>query len=119
MRMITALIGINDPDISFHYMDNLIWWIVEMNFGIICACLPCLKALLKHYFPNLAFFDPNLEHRVLTSFRLSNRMAHFGARSADDDCAVDNSGQSLGSEKTGVDSRELRTKPSVGSESTV
>ncbi|KAK5651200.1 hypothetical protein OQA88_12707 [Cercophora sp. LCS_1] len=77
MRMIRAFMGIDDPDISFHYTENLIWWIVELQFGIICACLPCIKPFVKRYFPGLPFFDPQLEHRVVSSFRLSNRVAHF------------------------------------------
>ena len=48
-----------------------------MEFGIICACLPCLKPFVKRYFPNLPFFDANFEQRVVSSFRISNRVAQF------------------------------------------
>ncbi|KAK4448867.1 hypothetical protein QBC34DRAFT_406270 [Podospora aff. communis PSN243] len=111
MRMIVTLLGMFDPDISFHYTDNLIWWIVEMNFGIICACLPSLKPLLKHYFPKLVFFDPQVEQRVMSSFRLSNRAAHFDQPSTTD--GVDASGDTT--LPTGAASKVLRTKPSSGS----
>jgi hypothetical protein len=111
MRMIVTLLGMFDPDISFHYTDNLIWWIVEMNFGIVCACLPSLKPLLKHYFPKLVFFNPQVEQRVVSSFRLSNRVAHFGQPSTTD--GFDASGDAT--LPTGAASKELRTKPSAGS----
>lgn len=90
-----------------------------MNFGIICACLPCLKAFVKHYFPNLPFFDPSLEQRVEASFRFSNRVAHFGPRSTDDDddCVAGTSTMPTGSEKVEADSHVLRPKPSDWSES--
>ncbi|GAB1315631.1 hypothetical protein MFIFM68171_05841 [Madurella fahalii] len=113
MRMITALIGINDPDISFHYLDNLVWWIVEMDFGIVCACLPCIKPLVKHYFPNMPFFDsPDLKvPHVTLSFRLSNRIAHFGPRSTEDydSCTLPTS------EPKSKTSNMLRPKASGGS----
>jgi hypothetical protein len=135
MRMIITLLGIFNPDITFHYTNNLIWWyvrpslltpappltirpyrsverrIVEMNFGIICACLPCLKPLVKHYFPNLAVFDPRVEQRVISSFHLSNRAAHFGQPSTDD--GYDASGATT--LPAVGNSNVLRTKPSAGS----
>jgi len=79
-----------------------------MNFGIICACMPCLKPLVKHYFPNLAVFDPHVEQRVISSFRLSNRAAHFGQPSTDD--GYDASGATTLPATAG--SNVLRTKPS-------
>ncbi|KAK0622773.1 hypothetical protein B0T14DRAFT_425653 [Immersiella caudata] len=110
MRMIMALLGIFNPDISFHYTGNLIW-IVEMNFGIICACLPALRPFLKHYFPNLAFFDPQVEQRVVSSFRLSNRAAHFGRPSTTDGFDASDA-TTL---PTAMGNKVLRTKPSAGS----
>ncbi len=48
MRMIVALIGINDLDTSFHYTDNLIWWYVP------CIALPPLRSCLPHPANHLA-----------------------------------------------------------------
>ena len=45
-----------------------------MDFGIVCACLPCMKPFAKRYFPNLFFFDSEFEQRV-SSFRFSTRAA--------------------------------------------
>lgn len=53
IRLASIPSGLNDPDITWRYVINLIWCIVEMYFGIICACLPCLRAYFKHHFPNL------------------------------------------------------------------
>jgi hypothetical protein len=47
-----------------------------MYVGILCACLPCLRAFIKHYFPNLFVFDDAFEHR-LTSIRLSIPLTMF------------------------------------------
>ncbi|KAK0729516.1 hypothetical protein B0H67DRAFT_638122 [Lasiosphaeris hirsuta] len=79
VRMITALVGIADPDISWHYVSNLVWCLVELYVGIICACLPCLKAFAKRYFPNLFLFDPEIEQRITGSFHISKRPARFSA----------------------------------------
>ncbi|KAK3348984.1 hypothetical protein B0T25DRAFT_569643 [Lasiosphaeria hispida] len=78
VRMITALVGIDESDITWHYVSNLAWCLVEMYVGIICACLPCLKAFAKRYFPNLFLFDPEIEQRI-TSFHVSKRQARFSA----------------------------------------
>jgi hypothetical protein len=45
---------------------------VEEYVGIICACLPCLKAFSKHFFPNLILFSPAFEQRVSSSFPFSS-----------------------------------------------
>ncbi|GAB1309803.1 Rhodopsin domain-containing protein [Madurella fahalii] len=78
MRMITALIGMFDSDITYHYTNNIIWGIVEMQFGITCACLPCLKPCFRQYFPALPFFDVRPEQSIISSFQLSSRVARFG-----------------------------------------
>ena len=41
---------------------------VEMNVGIICACLPCLGALVKYHFPNFVLFrrDTRMLHTLGT-----------------------------------------------------
>jgi len=84
--------------------------IVETNFSIVCVCLPCLKPLVKYYFPKLSIFDPHVEQRVVSSFRLSNRVAHFGQPSTDD--GHNASGDTL---PAGANSNVLRPKPSAGS----
>ncbi|KAG4428742.1 hypothetical protein IFR05_015773 [Cadophora sp. M221] len=45
--------GLHNMDATRHYIRNIIWCIIEMNTGIICACLPNLKAFAKRHFPNL------------------------------------------------------------------
>ncbi|KAH8652703.1 hypothetical protein BGZ60DRAFT_420066 [Tricladium varicosporioides] len=47
--------GLNDTDTTWHYVNNLILIMLEMHVGVICACLPSLKPLTKHYFPS--FFE--------------------------------------------------------------
>ncbi|KAL2060556.1 hypothetical protein VTL71DRAFT_9197 [Oculimacula yallundae] len=45
--------GLHNMDATWHYIRNIIWCIIEMHTGIICACLPNLKAFAKRHFPNL------------------------------------------------------------------
>ncbi|KAH7304850.1 hypothetical protein BKA65DRAFT_205024 [Rhexocercosporidium sp. MPI-PUGE-AT-0058] len=45
--------GLSNMDATWHYIRNMIWCIIEMNTGIICACLPSLKAFAQRHFPNL------------------------------------------------------------------
>lgn len=33
MRMITALVGIAEIDLTWHYVSNLIWWYVQSPFN--------------------------------------------------------------------------------------
>ncbi|KAK4234792.1 hypothetical protein C8A03DRAFT_18371 [Achaetomium macrosporum] len=71
MRMVTAKTGANNTDITWHYPVNLIWCLVEEYIGIVCACLPCLKAFSKRFFPTLFLFNPAFEQRVSESFPFS------------------------------------------------
>ncbi|KAK4177388.1 hypothetical protein QBC36DRAFT_211791 [Triangularia setosa] len=64
MRMVTAWTGANQTDISWHYVKNLIWCIVEMDVGIVCACLPALRAFCKRFFPNMWVFSSAFEDRL-------------------------------------------------------
>jgi hypothetical protein len=49
-----------------------IYSIVEVFVGIVCACLPCLKAFSKRFFPNLFLFSPSFQQRVSSSFPFSS-----------------------------------------------
>jgi len=51
VRLVAIPEGFNDPDMTWRFAINIIWCIVEMYAGIICACLPCLKAFIKHVCP--------------------------------------------------------------------
>jgi hypothetical protein len=76
--------------------------IVEMDFGIVCACLPCMKPFAKRYFPNLFFFDSEFEQRV-SSFRFSARAAARFSRSG---------GREDGQAQLADGEKVLRPKPS-------
>lgn len=43
----------NREDITFNFIDRGIWTLLEMNFGIISACLPVLKQPLARIFPRV------------------------------------------------------------------
>ena len=72
--MRTATVGQNsaDKDYTYVFVQDLIWFLVEMYVGIICACLPCLKPFTKRYFPGFLVFTSNLESRLSTSIELAS-----------------------------------------------
>ncbi|OCL15470.1 hypothetical protein AOQ84DRAFT_267558, partial [Glonium stellatum] len=41
--------GLADPDTTWRYVINLIWCIIEMYTGIICACLPIMKPFARRF----------------------------------------------------------------------
>ncbi|KAF6808677.1 hypothetical protein CPLU01_15638 [Colletotrichum plurivorum] len=40
-------VDLASPDITWNFIDTIVWTNVEANTAIICACLPCLKPLLS------------------------------------------------------------------------
>ncbi|KAH6711945.1 hypothetical protein BKA61DRAFT_611860 [Leptodontidium sp. MPI-SDFR-AT-0119] len=52
-RLVMIPFRLGDKDCTWSYTPNLLWCIIEMYTGIICSCLPNLKAFAKHHFPNL------------------------------------------------------------------
>ncbi|KXH51452.1 hypothetical protein CSIM01_08238 [Colletotrichum simmondsii] len=40
-------VDLTSPDITWNFIDTIIWTNVEANTAIICACLPCLKPILN------------------------------------------------------------------------
>ncbi|KAH8702776.1 hypothetical protein GQ44DRAFT_717296, partial [Phaeosphaeriaceae sp. PMI808] len=41
------------PDITWEYVRNGVWWMIEMHIAIVCACLPVGRAFLRKHFPSL------------------------------------------------------------------
>ncbi|KAL2163270.1 hypothetical protein VTH06DRAFT_5326 [Thermothelomyces fergusii] len=82
MRMITAMTGANNPDITWHYPVNLIWCLVEEYVGIICACLPGLKDFTNYFYPSLFLFSPNVDRRIAASSSLASRPRRNGSGTA-------------------------------------
>ncbi|KAM5529033.1 integral membrane protein [Fusarium oxysporum f. sp. phaseoli] len=52
--------------VAICHQFNLVVNIVEMYAGIICACLPCLRAFFKRFFPDLFVVRHNTEARLST-----------------------------------------------------
>ncbi|KAK1451877.1 TAM domain methyltransferase [Colletotrichum melonis] len=44
---VILLVDLTSPDITWNFIDTIIWTNVEANTAIICACLPCLKPILN------------------------------------------------------------------------
>ncbi|KAH6853262.1 hypothetical protein B0I37DRAFT_358874 [Chaetomium sp. MPI-CAGE-AT-0009] len=53
MRFVIVAQGWGNKDITFKFAINYIWSIIETNIGIVCACAPCLRALVGRHFPSL------------------------------------------------------------------
>ncbi|KAL9105534.1 MAG: hypothetical protein Q9227_009308 [Pyrenula ochraceoflavens] len=53
VRMITVGPAITKTDTLHYQAISNSWTFLEVNVGIICACLPVLKSLLLHFFPRL------------------------------------------------------------------
>ncbi|KAM7185465.1 hypothetical protein V8F20_011787 [Naviculisporaceae sp. PSN 640] len=47
-------------DFTWSFTPNIIWCIIEMTVGIICACLPYIKFLLDHHYPGLFTVSPDI-----------------------------------------------------------
>ncbi|TQN65951.1 Satratoxin biosynthesis SC1 cluster protein 4 [Colletotrichum shisoi] len=54
VRMVMIPLGFNNSDFTWTASISIIWCVVEANVGIICTCLPFLKAFLKHVSSNIA-----------------------------------------------------------------
>ncbi|KAL2106656.1 hypothetical protein VUR80DRAFT_6421 [Thermomyces stellatus] len=51
-------------DVTWDYVDNYMWCVIETNVAITCACLPCLKAFVKHHFGHTWLFHARTQHNV-------------------------------------------------------
>ncbi|GAB1317805.1 Rhodopsin domain-containing protein [Madurella fahalii] len=61
-RTVNVLLGYKNPDLTWLYSTNLIWFMAEMYVGIICACLPSLRPFFKHHFPSFDLFGHAEKH---------------------------------------------------------
>ncbi|GAB1309962.1 hypothetical protein MFIFM68171_00172 [Madurella fahalii] len=52
-RMVIIAQGWGNRDFTYKFATNYIWSVVETNVAIICACAPCLRALVGRYIPSL------------------------------------------------------------------
>ncbi|KAA8642408.1 hypothetical protein EYZ11_009915 [Aspergillus tanneri] len=51
MRLLVSILHVNDPDLTWVYLDALIWTVVEPSVAVICACLPTLRPVLSYLLP--------------------------------------------------------------------
>ncbi|KZL71918.1 integral membrane protein [Colletotrichum tofieldiae] len=60
VRMVMIPLGFNNTDFTWTASISIIWCVVEANVGIICTCLPFLKAFMRHVAPSIAkrFYVP-------------------------------------------------------------
>lgn len=53
LRLESLLVFLHNPDVSWNNPLAAIWSSVEVNTGILCSCLPTLKALTSRIFPRI------------------------------------------------------------------
>jgi hypothetical protein len=70
LRLQSLLVFLQTTDISYHNPLAALWSSLEVNTGILCSCLPTLKAMVTRYFPrafgssyNLRSTERSLERR--------------------------------------------------------
>ena len=51
LRLQSLLVFLQTTDISYHNPLAAIWSSLEVNIGILCSCLPTLKAMVTRWFP--------------------------------------------------------------------
>ncbi|KAF2464145.1 uncharacterized protein BDR25DRAFT_153586, partial [Lindgomyces ingoldianus] len=51
VRLLVAIIHVNDPDFTWVYLDALIWTAIEPLVAVICTCLPMLRPILSYVLP--------------------------------------------------------------------
>ncbi|KAK0745534.1 hypothetical protein B0T18DRAFT_325636 [Schizothecium vesticola] len=54
-RLVLTFEYFDENDFFHRYGISYLWLIIETNVAIICACLPCLRALAARFFPVLMF----------------------------------------------------------------
>ena len=59
VRLLYLKIAKDSHDNSWDSVPATYWTVVELNIGIVCACLPTLRPLLRHVFPSLAHQSEN------------------------------------------------------------
>ena len=51
LRLRTLVSFAKTTDFTYDVVSTGLWSIIEMNVGILCACMPGIRALFKHIFP--------------------------------------------------------------------
>ncbi|KAH7111824.1 hypothetical protein B0J11DRAFT_447400 [Dendryphion nanum] len=51
IRLKTTVDLAPNPDLTWEYVHNGIWWMIEMHIAIVCASLPVGRAFLRKHFP--------------------------------------------------------------------
>lgn len=54
VRLFYLKISRDSHDPTWDSVPATYWTVIELNCGILCACLPTLRPLLRHIFPSLA-----------------------------------------------------------------
>ncbi|KAL1966249.1 hypothetical protein VTN77DRAFT_4602 [Rasamsonia byssochlamydoides] len=58
IRVVTMLPTLKSTDFTWFKVQVAAWAEVEINIGIVCACLPCMKPILSRHFPYLINSSP-------------------------------------------------------------
>jgi hypothetical protein len=73
VRLVFLKSGGNRLDFTWDYVTNIVWCLVEMYTGILCACLPYFRAFAKHCFPNATIFHDDRKNCLISETEESRR----------------------------------------------
>jgi hypothetical protein len=82
LRMHALVESVATVDPTWGSFDALLWSVIEADCGIICACLPFLKPLVKRLFPRLFSSLNSRSARKTSGYKLSG-FGRSGPRSHD------------------------------------
>ncbi|KAK3299872.1 uncharacterized protein B0H64DRAFT_2209 [Chaetomium fimeti] len=92
MRFVIVAQGWGDTDFTFKFAVNYIWSIIETNVGIVCACAPCLRALVGRYIPSLMHLgrrDEAVDLYTIPVSQVAQRLPSSPARGRDKETGTD------------------------------
>ncbi|KAI9784239.1 MAG: hypothetical protein M1816_000911 [Peltula sp. TS41687] len=77
VRMTTITIK-STGDVTWGQFDGIMWGVIELNFALICSCMPAFKPFLEHAMPFLRNFSSRIHssQRSATSSNIKNDSSH-------------------------------------------
>ncbi|KAK1752603.1 hypothetical protein QBC47DRAFT_388961 [Echria macrotheca] len=75
-RLYLTIHYFDDIDFLHRFGVNYLWLVIEVNVAIICACLPCLRALAARAMPGVFSINLNAKPRGLDTIAVTNASTH-------------------------------------------
>lgn len=59
IRLKTTVDTANNTDLTWDWVYNGVWWMIEMHTAIVCACLPLGRPFFRKLFPSVVGYNFN------------------------------------------------------------